>query len=760
MRAHELAKALKISSKDLLDILQKLGISLKSHSSTVPEDRIEEIKTKVREKKFEKKPSLTIIKPRISIDKLKAITPRVKIERKEVKAPEKPTASVAEPIGAPHIIPLSKPKKEVKKLTLVGLKEELEKKKAAEKDKRKKKDKYYDDFDKFSLREKEIRRKPKKRSRESGSVALEEIKPKEFEILETITVGQLAERLEVDAADILKKALDLGAMLTINQKIDRELVELIIPEYNFKAKYITVEDYGDLEVFDVEDDEKTLIPRPPVVTIMGHVDHGKTSLLDVIRKTNVTSEEFGGITQHIGAYLVKLPEGDIVFLDTPGHEAFTRMRARGAQVTDIVILVVAANDGVQPQTVEAVDHAKAAEVPIIVAINKMDLPDANPERIKQDLANLGLVPEQWGGTTIYAYVSAKKNQGIKELLEMILLQSEMLELKANPDRPATGTIIEAEIDRQKGILGTVLVQKGTLNVGNAFVAGVFYGKVRSMVNDLGIKVEHATPSLPVEITGFTGAPNAGDIFQVVPSERIAKQIAGKRQIRLKTRDLSRTVHISLDSLHTFIEEGKVKELKIILKADVQGSVEAIAESLQKLSTEAIKLHIIHSGAGAITESDVMLASASDAVIIGFNVRPDTNAIALSETEKVDIRTYRIIYDIISDIKNAMLGLLEPVYKEVYLGRAEIRQIFKLTKAGTVAGCFVLDGEIARDSKIRLIRDDKVIYEGKIESLKRVKDDVRKVASGFECGIKIENYNDIKEGDIIEAYTLEEVERTL
>jgi len=760
MRAHELAKILKISSKELLVILEKMGISLKSHSSSIPEERMEEIKTKVREKKLEKKPSLAVIKPRVAIDKLKAIIPRIKFEKKEVKAPEKPAIAVAEAREAHPVIPLEKPKKEVKKVTLVSLKEELEKKKIAEKERRKKKDRHYDEFDKFSLREREIKKKPRKKSKGLGGVSLEELEPKEIEILETITVGELAERLGVDSADILKKTMNLGAILTINQEIDRELVELIVSEYNFKAKYISVEDYGDLKDFDIEDSEKSLFSRPPVVTIMGHVDHGKTSLLDVIRKTNVTSEEYGGITQHIGAYLAKLPEGVIVFLDTPGHEAFTRMRARGAQVTDIVILVIAANDGVQPQTVEAVDHAKAAEVPIIVAINKMDLPDANPEKIKQDLAGLGLAPEQWGGTTIFSYVSAKKNQGIKELLEMILLQAEMLELKANPNRAATGAIIEAEIDRQKGILGTVLVQKGALKIGDAFVAGVYYGKVRSMINDLGVKVEEATPSMPVEITGFSGAPNAGDVFQVVPNDRIAKQIAEKRQLRLKTKEMAKAIHISLDSLHNYIEEGKVKELKIILKGDVKGSVEAIAESLLKLSTGMIKIHIIHSGVGAITESDVMLASASDAVIIGFNVRPDSDTLELSEAESVDIRTYRVIYDILSDIKNAMLGLLEPIYKEVYLGRAETRQVFRLTKAGNVAGCYVLDGEILRDAKVRLLRDDKVIYEGKVESLRRVKDDVKKVASGFECGIKIENYNDIKEGDIIEAFTLEEVKQTL
>ena len=506
--------------------------------------------------------------------------------------------------------------------------------------------------------------------------------------------------------------------------------------------------------------EEKLNIRPPVVTIMGHVDHGKTSLLDAIRTTNVIAQEAGGITQHIGAYEVELKGKKICFLDTPGHEAFTAMRARGAKVTDIVVLVVAADDGVMPQTEEAINHSKAAGVPIIVAINKIDKPEANPDRVKQGLTEFELLPEEWGGDTIFVEVSAKKHLNLDELLEMILLQAEVMELKADVTKRARGTIVEARLDRGRGPVATVLVQEGTLRVGDPVVTGIHYGHIRSMVNDRGGKIVEAGPSTPVEITGLSGVPSAGDNFYGVEDEKAAKEVALHRQQKIREAEMAKSSKISLDQLYARIKEGAVKELNVILKADVQGSVEAVRDSLLKLSTSNCRLSVIHSGVGGITETDVSLASASDAIILGFNVRPETKAAAFAESEGVDIRLYNIIYDAVADIRDAMEGLLAPTYREKELGRAEIRDTFHISKVGNVAGCYVLEGIMKRNAQVRLVRDNVVVWKGKMSSLKRFKDDVREVATGYECGIALDGYNDIKPGDIIEAFEMEEIKTKL
>lgn len=573
-----------------------------------------------------------------------------------------------------------------------------------------------------------------------------------------MTVKELAEKMKVNPTEIIKKLIAKGIMVTVNQQIDFENAAKIAEEYGFLVDKEEVKDELEMLLEETPDDEKDLQPRPPIVTVMGHVDHGKTSLLDAIRNTNVTMKEMGGITQHIGASVVEINDKKIVFLDTPGHEAFTAMRARGASITDIVVLVVAADDGVMPQTVEAINHVKAANVPMIVAINKIDLPTANPDRVKTELSELGLVPEEWGGNTICVPVSAKKNIGIDNLLEMILLVAEMEDLKANPNKPARGTIIEAKLEKGKGPVATVIVQNGTLQIGDAILAGTVYGKVRAMFDDKGRRIKKAGPSMPVEVLGFSEVPEAGDKLIVVEDEKKARELAERRKELQKEMELKRKQKVSLEDLFSQIQEGSVKELNIIIKADVQGSVEALKKSIEDLSNEEVRIKVIHGAVGAITETDVMLASASNAIIIGFNVRPETNAKNLAEKEKVDIKLYRIIYEAIEDIKAAMKGLLEPKYKEVELGRAEVRAVFRVPGVGNVAGCYVLSGKILRNSDIRVVRDGIVVYEGKIASLKRFKDDVREVQQGFECGIGIDRFNDIKEGDIIEAYQMEEIPR--
>lgn len=577
-------------------------------------------------------------------------------------------------------------------------------------------------------------------------------------IAEVISVGDLAKRMGVRGGDLIKKLMDIGVMVNINQLIDADMASLAASEFGYEVERISLEHQELLER--KTDRPEELQNRPPVVTIMGHVDHGKTMLLDAIRKTNVVDGEAGGITQHIGAYDVQLENEHVVFIDTPGHEAFTAMRARGAQVTDVVILVVAADDGVMPQTKEAIDHARAANVPILVAVNKIDKPNANPEKVKKELSELGLVPEQWGGNTIYAEISAKQKIGIKELLELVLVQAEVLELKANPDKPARGVVIEAKLDKGRGPVATVLVQEGTLKTGDVFIAGSHYGRVRAMLNDRGQKIDHAGPSAPVEVVGFTAVPDASETFIVVTEERLAKQISLYRQEKIRAKELSKLSKVSLEELYEQIRKGEIKELNVVIKADVQGSIEAMKEALKKLSTGEVKVNIIHDGVGGITESDVNLASASNAIIIGFNVRPGPKAQSLAEQESVDLRSYSVIYDAISDIRKALEGLLEPTYKEHLLGRAQVIQLFNVRKMGTVAGSLIIDGKVVRGSHARLLRDNVIVFDGWISSLRRFKDDMKECTQGFECGIWMENFNDIKPGDIIESYEMEQVQPRL
>ena len=599
----------------------------------------------------------------------------------------------------------------------------------------------------------------KKGKKRPQKAEMPHVTPKKVIIGESVTVQELAKSMGKTAAEVIKKLMDLGVLATINKEIDADTAVLIGAEFGIPVEVRmdkTMEIMEDLE----EDDERLLIERPPVVTVMGHVDHGKTSLLDAIRKANVTATEAGGITQHIGAYQVEVDGKKITFLDTPGHEAFTAMRARGAQVTDISIIVVAADDGVMPQTVEAINHSKAAKVPIIVAINKIDKPEANPEKVKQELTEYNLVAEEWGGDTIMVPVSAKTQKGIQQLLEMILLVAEMAELKANPKREARGTVIEAELDKGRGPVATVLVQKGTLRIGDNIVAGTTFGKVRALIDDKGRRVKNAGPSTPVVVLGFSDVPPVGEQFVGVEEEKDARYIAGKYQLKKREEELNKTARVSLDDLFKQISEGTVKELNIIIKADVQGSIEALSQALINLSTDEVRVNIIHSGVGTITESDVMLAATSNAVIIGFNVRPDSSTRKAAENENVDIKLYRVIYDAIDDVKAAMAGLLDPTYKEVVIGHAEVRATFKVPKVGIIAGCYLSEGKITRQAEVRVIRDGIVIHEGHIESLKRFKEDVKEVQTGFECGIGIENFNDVKVGDIIEAFIMEETKREL
>ncbi|MDA8121195.1 MAG: translation initiation factor IF-2 [Deltaproteobacteria bacterium] len=578
-----------------------------------------------------------------------------------------------------------------------------------------------------------------------------------FKIEEVITVGDLAHRMGIKAADVIKKLIEMGMPTTVNQLLDADTAKIVAQEYGYEVENVAPE----LEslIDQVADREEDLVPRPPVVTIMGHVDHGKTTLLDAIRQSNVTDQEAGGITQHIGAYEVEHGDRKLVLLDTPGHEAFTSMRARGASVTDIVVLVVAADDGVMPQTIEAIDHAKAAGVPIVVAVNKIDKPGAQPDRIRQQLSDHGLMPEEWGGQTLYGNVSAKKRTGIEALLELILLQADILELKGNPLKMARGTVIESRLEKGRGPMATVLVQDGTLRVGDSIVTGIQYGKVRALMNHKGKRLLEALPGTPVELQGLEGLPAAGQKFAVLKDDRTARQIALHRQDRDREKAVARP-RFSLEDLHRHIESGGLKELNIVIKADVQGSMEALQFSLGKLSGEKVKVHVIHAGVGGISESDVMLASASTAVIIGFNVRPETKGADLAERERVDVRLYSVIYDVVDDIRKAMEGLLEPTFREVSQGRAEVRNTFHISRIGTIAGCHVISGKLTRNASIRLLRDSVVVHDGKLSSLKRFKDDVREVVEGYECGIGIESFNDIQVGDQIEAYVMEKVAGTL
>ena len=598
-----------------------------------------------------------------------------------------------------------------------------------------------------------INRGGKKSAPKQQQAPVEIVRPTYVEIGESINVQEFSKLIKREVNEVIKALFMLGVMVTINQDIDFDTAQLIGDNFGVEVGQKAPEE-DPTEIPEVDDPPEKRVPRPPVITVMGHVDHGKTSLLDAIRKTNVTSREAGGITQHIGAYKVNYQGKQIVFLDTPGHEAFTAMRARGAQVTDVAILVVAADDGVMPQTIEAINHAKAAKVPIIVAINKIDRPGANPDHVKQQLAEHELIPEDWGGDTIMVPVSAHQKTGISDLLEMILLVAEMQELKANPNLPAHGTIIEAQLDKGRGPVATVLVQRGTLHIGDTIIAGTSYGKVRAMINDRGEKVKKALPSTPVEVLGLNDVPAAGDILDST-DEKTARGVAEKRIAKKKEEEIKLNSKVSLDDLFQRIKEGEIKELNIVVKADVQGTIEALKASLEKIKNDEVKVAVVHAGVGAITESDVMLASAANALIIGFNVRPDANARKAAETEKVDVRTYRVIYDALNDVEAAIKGMLAPKFKEVIQGRVEIRQLITISKL-KIAGCYVVEGKVTNSSKVRVVRDGIVVHEGVIESLRRFKDDVKEVAQVFECGITLEKFSDLKEGDIFEVYDMEEI----
>ncbi|PKN77436.1 MAG: translation initiation factor IF-2 [Deltaproteobacteria bacterium HGW-Deltaproteobacteria-10] len=855
-RVYELAKELGLENKDLITHLEKIGITVKSHSSSLEDEEVERVKNELlaREPRqvVEQRIKSTVIRRRAVRAPLEETPESEEIETKaEIQAPQEPTekkevttvvadaAEVAAPESVlvysekeypvketivekvetkveaeaalkvpvvekpkPQIIPVrppviskhriikaepkkdipsreplkpgekaiiapvekpvkrefEKPKKKGKVPVEVLIEEDKEapRRKVLEKKIEKKLRKQDDDREVIFSKWRDDKKVAPVKMRKTEITVPKAIK-RRLKIAETISVGDLAKRMGIKASEVINKLMAMGVMATINQAIDYDIAILIAGEFNFQVEQAEAE--FDEAIFNAQIKPESLQPRAPVVTIMGHVDHGKTSLLDAIRQTNVIAGEAGGITQAIGAYHVNINNRDIVFLDTPGHEAFTAMRARGAQVTDIVVLVVAADDGVMGQTVEAINHSKVAGVPIIVAINKIDKPGAEPEKIKQSLTEHGLLSEQWGGDTIFCEVSAKKKIGIESLLEMILLQADVLELKADPDRYARGIIIEAKLDRGRGPVATVLIQQGTLREGDAFVSKTESGRVRAMNNDQRRRVKEAKPSTPVEVIGFSNVPQTGAEFLVVEDEKKARNIADYWMRKTREKELSASSKITLEQLYQKIKEG-VKDFNVIIKADVQGSIEAISDALHKLSTEDVRMKLIHSSTGAISETDVMLASASNAIIIGFNVRPDARVVELSQAEGVEIKLYDIIYNVIADVRAAMEGLLEPEYKEVVLGRAEVRETFKVPKVGTIAGSYVTDGKITRSAGLKLVRDSIVIFDGKILSLRRFKDDAKEVLTGFECGIGIEGFNDIHVGDIIEAYTTEKIDRKL
>ena len=743
IRVHALAKEIGITSKELLLKLNELEISVKNHMSTL--DSAEEEKVRKLYKKSSSKNESPVKNENSNKkgDKSKKNNPN-KEKQSEKKLDNKTSKKENKDIN-------SQKEKDVEKTP-------------NNKKNKKNKSKHKDNKDdkNNSFKRDLTKKKPKKKVKSRHRVEEEDKGDDSIIVIAPITVKDFANQLGVSVSTVITKLIGLGVMANQNQSIDEDTCILLADELGIEIEIeapnldqSVEEEYGLLK----EDKERDLKPRPPVVTVMGHVDHGKTSLLDSIKKTHVTQSEAGGITQHIGAYTVNLSGKKITFLDTPGHEAFTSMRLRGAQTTDIAILVVAADDGVMPQTLEAISHARSADVPIIVAITKIDKPEGNPERVKQELMNENLVPEEWGGDTIVVGVSSKSGEGIDDLLEMILLVAEMKELKANPNRRAVGTIIEANLDKAKGPMATILIKNGTLRFGDAVVSGTCSGRIRAMEDDKGKRVKKAGPSMPVVILGLNDVPNAGDTIYAVNDDKTAKTIADKNKEISREKRLSQTTKISLDNLFEKISEEDVKELNIVVKGDVKGSVEALNQSLLKLSTEEVKISVIHSGVGGINESDVTLASASNAIVIGFNVRPNINAIELAKTEDVEIRTYRVIYEIINDIEQAAKGMLDPDIVEEILGRCEIRQTFKLPNNQMVAGVYVLSGKILRNSKVKVLRDDVVIHEGDIASLKRFKDDAKELATGFEGGLVIDGFNDIKEGDLLESYIMKEVERS-
>jgi len=835
-RVYELAKELGIDSKELIQRLGKLGVAVKSHSSSLDDAVVERIRREfalgeareiqesrikstvirrravrlpaqeaaepaaapepappVKEPAPEKpEPAPSAAAPQASVApetprrpeevvarkaepakapvqetaKTAAAAPRMEPEKKRIEkeprkeaAPRPEAKAPAEAPPAKEETAASKEAKKPKRPVEIVMEETSAKKKPFFKQTVDKKDKHWEKErdDERITRWKEAKKGVLAGKMKKTEITVPKAIKRRMKIAESIRVGDLAKKMGVKATEVINKLIAFGVMASINQSIDYDTASLISGEFGYQVEPVAAELEESIQKTGAS--SRNLKPRAPVVTVMGHVDHGKTSLLDAIRETNVIEGEAGGITQAIGAYHVHIKNRDIVFLDTPGHEAFTSMRARGAQVTDIVILVVAADDGVMEQTVEAINHAKAARVPIIVAVNKIDKQGANPEKILRELADYGLVSEEWGGDTLVAKISAKKKTGIEDLLELILLQADVMELKADPDLPARGVIIEAKLDKGRGPVATVLIQEGTLREGDAFVCRTEYGRVRALIDDKGNRVREAGPSIPVEVIGFSNVPNAGTDFVGIEDERKARTISEYWTRKDREKGAAATSKVTLEQLYSRIREG-AKELNVILKADVQGSIEALSEALNKLSTEDVKLRIIHSSTGTITETDVLLASASDAVVIGFRVRPDARVSEIAKEERVEIKLYDIIYNAINDVKAAMEGLLEPVFREVYLGRAEVRETFKVPKVGTIAGSYVTDGKIARDARAKLVRDGVSIYDGRILSLKRFKDDAKEVAAGYECGIGIENFNDIKQGDVIEAYTEEQVERKL
>lgn len=795
IRIYELSKKIQVSNKQIIAKLAELGIQVKSHMSNIEDDvagKLTEIFKKKEKPTEEKRP----LPPEREAQPPKP--PFHKVE-KAVKAPVKPEEKPsAERPGKEKYVKETRPEKEIKTIvpevkikkpvpeppeavpekteTPAGeedeiivpdrFKKEIEREKLAKFKSKPGMQRAFDSIRRVDVTKKIQDFKPhfRKHDRRPHIQKVEPAPPplptqprkRVIKFQEGTTVKEFADIIGQKLNEVIKKFMEIGYMPTINQPVDADAAQIVAESFGLKIELTNIETEEAL-LEEAEVDESALSSRPPIVTIMGHVDHGKTTLLDAIRLTRVTETEAGGITQHIGAYKVKLKDKEITFLDTPGHEAFTMMRARGAKVTDIVVLVVAADDSVMPQTIEAIDHAKAANVPIVVAINKIDKPEANITKVRNELSQYGVVSEEWGGQNIFVEVSAKKKIGIEQLLEMILLQAEMMELKANYNRPAKGTIVEAKLDKGRGPVGTVLVNAGELKIGDPFLVGTIAGRVRALIDDTGKKIEKAGPSTPVEVIGFPEVPQAGDIFTVMEDERKARQIALNRLQKQKTAAATHMKKLTLDQLYEKVKEGEIRDLNVIIKADVQGSAEAVKDALSGITHPEVKVNVIHASAGGINESDVMLATASNAIIIGFNIRPDAKASALIEKEGVDVRLYNIIYEAIEDVKKALEGLLAPTITEKVIGRAEVRNLFHISRIGTVAGCYVTDGKIARGSSgVRVIRDNVVIYESKLSSLKRFKEDVREVQSGFECGIMVENFNDLKVGDIIENYVKEEV----
>ncbi len=764
-RIHQIAKEYNISSDALLSVLREIGFSIRSHMSVADDKMLKAIAEKFRVEKEEVKKEIQLKKKKLEE---RSRREREKVEEKEKEKAKEKLSEKEPPIApVPEVLDLEEVKdRETLKDLKLKKKEHIIKgeRKLAEFKKRKErveKDKTYDvkeieESVKKTLSLLDSLKKAKKYKKKEKEETLPEVETKTIKVSEYSSVAELASLLKLKPAQVISKCLELGLMASINQRLDMDTIETIALEFGYN-----VEPETEIGIEETEaEKEEDQISRPPVVTIMGHVDHGKTSLLDYIRKSNIIAGEAGGITQHIGAYSVELSKGKITFLDTPGHEAFTAMRARGVQVTDIVVLVVAADDGVKPQTVEALDHAKAAGVPIIVAVNKIDLPNANPDNIRQQLSKYNLAPEEWGGKTIFVEVSAKKGQGIERLLEMILLQTEMLEVKANPNCKASGVVIESKLDRGKGPLATVLIQKGTLKNGDPIVAGIYSGKVRALLDERGHVLRGVGPATPAQVLGLSGVPQAGDTFFVAKSEQVSREISTKRARLKREQQLRQIKHVTLAEVYDKIKEGQIKELKLVIKGDVDGSVEVLGDTLEKISTSEVKVTVIHKGVGAINESDVLLAAASDAIIIGFHVQPNLTARDLANQTKVDLRVYQTIYEVENDIKQALEGMLEPETIEKITGAVEVRELFRVPKVGVVAGSFVQSGVIKKGDRIRVIRDGTVAYEGTVGSLRRFNDDVKEVESGLECGIRIENFNDIKVGDVLEAFQVTKLARKL